>query len=431
MENAQQIKKRRGIFYGWYIAIAGLILGALAYGARYSFAVVFPSLLEEFKWPRDTTAAMLSIHILVYGIFAPVAGYLADRTDPRKTMVMGTVIVAAGLALSSWGSSPAYFYLTFGVLFGAGLSFIGSVPFTTLIQNWFEKKRGLAFSIIFFGNGVAFGMYPATAWLIHLIGWRDAFLVEGFVLPGVLIPLILFVVRYHPRDKGLLRDGRSAEDDVPSAPLRKQMRIMDPAWVAVDWTLSKAVRTKRFWLLSLTTFSLWGVMQHIMATHHVAFAVDAGYSKMYASSVLSLFGIVSAFASFAGMVSDRIGREITLTIGTVLGISGIIVLMLIRDASHPWMLYYYTLSLGIGRGLFSPTLAAAITDIFQGPRVGSIMGAIWLCFSVGGAIGPWLGGWLFELSCNYMGAFSVAIALFGLACAAIWLAAPRNVRRVA
>jgi MFS family permease len=431
MEKAQQTKKSGGIFYGWYIAIAGLILGALAYGARYSFAVVFPSLLEEFKWPRDTTAAMLSIHILLYGIFAPVAGYLADRTDPRKTMVMGTVIVAAGLALSSWGSTPGYFYLTFGVLFGVGLSFIGSVPFTTLIQNWFEKKRGLAFSIIFFGNGVAFGMYPATAWLIDLVGWRDAFLVEGLVLPAVLIPLILFVVRYHPRDKGLLRDGRSAEDDSPSGPVRKQMRIMDPAWATVDWTLAKAVRTKRFWLLSLTTFSLWGVMQHIMAAHHVAFAVDAGYSKMYASSVLSLFGIISAFASFAGLISDRIGREITLTIGTVLGISGIIVLMLIRDASHPWMLYYYTISLGIGRGLFSPTLAAAITDIFQGPRVGSIMGAIWLCFSLGGAIGPWLGGWLFELSGNYMGAFSVAIALFALACAAIWLAAPRKVRRVA
>jgi len=145
--------------------------------------------------------------------------------------------------------------------------------------------------------------------------------------------------------------------------VRKQLRIMDPAWAAVDWTLAKAVRTKRFWLLSLTTFSLWGVMQHIMAAHHVAFAVDAGYSKLYASSVLSLFGIISAFASFAGLISDRIGREITLTIGTVLGISGIVVLMLIRDASHPWMLYYYTISLGIGRGLFSPTLAAAITDV--------------------------------------------------------------------
>jgi MFS family permease len=171
-------------------------------------------------------------------------------------------------------------------------------------------------------------------------------------------------------------------------------------------------------------------MQHILSTHHVAYAIDAGYSKIYASSVLSLFGIVSAFASLAGLVSDRIGREFTLTIGTLIGISGIIVLMLIRDPSHPWMLYYYTLSVGIGRGLCSPTIAAAITDIFQGPRVGSVMGAIWFFFSVGGAIGPWLGGWLFELNGNYLQAFIVAMVLWALGCGAIWLAAPRKVRRV-
>lgn len=417
-------------FYGWYIAIAGLVCGALGYGARYSFAVIFPSLLEEFKWPRDTTALMMSIHLLVYGLFAPVVGYVTDRADLRKTMILGSAILGFGFALSRWASQPAHFYLAFGVVFGIGLCFIGSVPFTTLIQNWFERKRGLAFSIVFFGNGLAFGLYPITAWLIHYVGWRNAFLVQGLALPALLIPLILFVVRYHPREKGLLRDGSSARHDLASAPARKEMRIMDPAWAAVDWTIAKALKTKRFWLLSVTAFSLWGVMQHILATHHVAFAVDAGYSPIYASFVLSLSGITSALGSLAGLISDRIGREVTLTIGTVLGISGIMVLMLIQDPSHSWMLYYYTLSSGFARGLCSPTIAAAITDIFQGPRVGFIMGAIWFFFSVGGAIGPWLGGWLFELSGNYMGAFSVAIALFALACAALWLAAPRKVRRI-
>lgn len=426
----EELNKNGLIFYGWYIAIAGLISAALGYGARYSFAVIFPSLLEEFRWPRDKTAAMLSIHILVYGIFAPVVGYMVDRVGPRKTMLCGTVMLSFGLVLSRWGSQPSHFYLSFGVLFGVGLCLIGSVPYTTLIQNWFEKKRGLAFSILFFGNGLAFGFYPVVAWLISLLGWRNTFMVEGLVLAGVMFPLILLVVRYHPKEKGLVRDGLNQKYDSSSAILGKEMQIMDSAWAAVDWTFSKAIRTKRFWLLSLTTFSLWGVMQHILATHHVAYAIDAGYSKIYASSVLSLFGIVSAFASLAGLVSDRIGREFTLTIGTLIGISGIIVLMLIRDPSHPWMLYYYTLSLGIGRGLCSPTIAAAITDIFQGPRVGSVMGAIWFFFSVGGAIGPWLGGWLFELNGNYFQALIVAMVLWALGCGAIWLAAPRKVRRV-
>jgi MFS family permease len=111
------------------------------------------------------------------------------------------------------------------------------------------------------------------------------------------------------------------------------------------------------------------------------------------------------------------------------GISGIIVLMCVQDTSHPWMLYYYAVSLGTGIGISSPTIPASITDIFQGSRVGSIIGCIWFGFALGGGIGPWLGGWLFEVSGSYRLAFFVAMAMYALACGAIWLAAPRKVRR--
>lgn len=424
------VKKDKFPFYGWYITIAGLISYALGYGARYSFSVIFPSLLEEFKWPRDITAAILSIHILVYGLIAPVAGYLVDRTGPRKTMVLGVILLSAGLALSRWGSEPRYFYFSFGVLAGAGLCLMGSVPFTTVIKNWFERKRGLAFSLMFFGAGGAFAFYPVTAWLIHYVGWRNTFVVEALIIAGIMIPLIILIVRYHPYDKGLVQDGIEEKGKIFPTKVEKSMQIMDPEWAAIDWTFSKAVRTGRLWLLALTTFSLWGVMEHILVAHHVAFAIDVGYSTIYASSVLSLFGVLFAFGSLAGLISDRIGRELTITIGTLIGISGIVVIMLIKDTSHPWMLYYYALSLGIGIGISAPTIAAAITDIFQGPRVGFVIGFIWFAFAVGGAIGPWLGGWLFEFSGTYWFAFVVAIALYALACAAIWLAAPRKVRRV-
>ena len=418
------------MFYGWWVVIVGGISHALGYGARYSFAVIFPSLLEEFRWPRDTTAAMLSMHMLVYGFVAPAAGYLVDRTGPRKTMVLGAILLSLGLVLSRWGSQPVHFFLSFGVLAGAGLCLIGSVPFTTVVRNWFERKRGLAFSIMFFGSGGAFVFYPAIAGLIGLVGWRNTFMIEGLVLAGILIPLFILLVRYHPLDKGLVRDGLGPKMDSSPAPTEKGMQIMDPAWTAVDWTLFKAVRTRRFWFLALTTFCLWGVMEHIMVAHHVACAIDAGYSKMYASSVLSLFGIMFAFGSLAGLVSDRIGRELTLTIGTLIGISGIIVLMLIQDTSHPWMLYYYALSLGFGIGICGPVISASITDIFQGPQVGFVIGSVWFCFAIGGTIGPWLGGWLFELKGNYTLALIVAAALFALSGVAIWLAAPRKVRRV-
>ena len=119
-----------------------------------------------------------------------------------------------------------------------------------------------------------------------------------------------------------------------------------------------------------------------------------------------------------------------MTISTIIGISGILVLMLIKDTSQPWMLYYYSIALGFGQGMTAPTIATSITDIFQGPKVGAVIGSIWFSFAIGGSIGPWLGGWIFEFTNSYLVAFLVAMALHVVACAAIWWAAPRKVRLV-
>jgi MFS family permease len=423
-------KKTNPLFYGWYIALVGATSYALGYGARFSFSVIFPSLLEEFKWSRDLTATMFSVHLLIYGIAAPITGFLVDRTGPRKTMVLGAILLSLGLILSRWGNQLWYFWITFGLISGAGLCMIGAVPFTTVLRNWFEKKRGLALSLLFLGSGGAFGCYPAVAWLIDTTGWRNTYLIEGLVVGGVMIPLVLFVVRYHPRDMGLFRDGLPETKEGRTSSGKGTLRVVDPAWTAVDWTLSKAVRTGRFWLICLATFSLWGINQNILLAHQVAFAIDMGFSKLYAASVLSLFGLTYAIGSLGSLISDRIGREVTITLATAIGISGMIVLMFIRDASQPWMLYYFSISLGFSNGLCSPAIAAALTDIFQGPRVGPIVGAVWFAFAVGGTIGPWLGGWLFERTGDYFLAFLVATVLFAVACAALWLAAPRKVRRV-
>ncbi len=420
---------RKRFFYGWYIVIVGMVANGLGYGSRYSFSVIFPSLLEEFKWPRDITAAMLSVHIFIYGIAAPVTGFLVDRKGPRKTMGIGAFLLSLGLILSCWGNQPWHFWITFGVLSGMGLCFMGSVPFTTVVRNWFDRRRGLAFSLVFSGFGWAFACYPVIAWLIEKFGWRATFLILGVFLAVVLIPLFVWVLRYHPRELGLLADGVTTSPDRSSQSQTNEMQVVDPAWAAVDWTFPKAVKTRRFWLLALATFSLWGIMQQLLLAHHVAFAIDVGFPKIYASAVLSLFGFTFAFGALAGLVSDRIGREVTITIATVIGISGIAVLSLIQDASRPWMLYYYAISVGVANGLSAPTIAACVTDIFQGVKVGFIIGAIWFGFAVGGTIGPWLGGWLFEATGNYISAFGVAMALFAIACVAIWLAAPRKVRR--
>ena len=252
------MKRQTFIFHGWLIVATGMVVYALGYGARYSFSVIFPSLVSEFGWARDTTAGMLSVHMLVYGLAAPVAGHLVDRIGPRITMVCGAVFLALGLVISALGSEPWHFYLTFGVLAGAGLCLIGSVPFTTVIKNWFEKRSALALSLLFFGVGAGFAWYPVVAILVNRVRWQGTFVIEAMVVAVVLLPLIILIVRYHPTDMGLSPDNDSNTPLVPRSGAGDSAEVSNPGGAAVDWTLGRVARTLRFWLLCLSPFCVWG-----------------------------------------------------------------------------------------------------------------------------------------------------------------------------
>lgn len=418
------------IFFGWYIVAAAAFFMALSYSTRYSFSVFFPILIDEFHWPRDIGASILSTHMLFYGLTAPVAGHLVDRFGSRRTIFTGVFLLTLGLILSRWGNEPWHFYLTFGVIAGIGLCLMGSVTLITIIRNWFEQSRGKALSILFFGMGAAYACYPAVAWLIERLNWRDAYAVEGLTIAAVVIPIAALVMIYHPRQKGLERDGRIDPEQAATLLALERRRVIDREWAAVDWTLKKAAKTGRFWLLCLSTFTLWGIGHNILVTHQVAFAMDVGHSPLYASAVLSLGGLTFSLGALASVISDRIGREEAITIGLAISLSSIVALLLIKDTTHPWMLYYYAISFGFGYGMCAPLVTAVVTDIFQGPKVGSTVGFVWFSFAIGGTIGPWLGGWLFELAGDYIVAFVIAGLTFFIAGAAVWLAAPRKVRLV-
>jgi MFS family permease len=417
-------------YFGWYIAIAGMLIQALGYGSRYSFSVFFPTLLDYFGWHRDVGASVLSVHLLCYGLMAPLAGNLVDRFGTRRTMMAGTAVLSLGLLLSRWGYQPWHFYFTFGVMAGAGLCLLGSVPLTMIVRNWFERKKALALSLVFCGSGGAYACYPAVAWLIASYGWQDAYAILGLSLALIFVPTILLIMHYSPQAKGLKKDGTADPTPNKAGRLKGTSRVVDQAWASRHWTLGQAAKTSRFWFMCLTTFSAWGVGQHILVTHQVAFALDMGYERLYASAVLSLGGWTFCIGALLSMISDRIGREPTMAIAMGCCFSAVCVLLMVSDNTQPWMLYYFAIVGGLGFGMSAPLVPASVTDLFQGPKVGATVGFIWFSFSMGGTVGPWLGGWLFEISGNYTLAFLIAALFLLLAAVSIWLAAPRKVRLV-
>jgi len=159
--------------------------------------------------------------------------------------------------------------------------------------------------------------------------------------------------------------------------------------------------------------------------------VDSGLSKTLAASVLGLTGFFTSPSMILwGSLSDRIGREWAYTYGSLSMIAGIMLLLSVQDPSQAWMLYAYTLFFALGfasRQALYPTIAA---DLFHGPHFGAINGALAFSIAAGSGLGPWLGGYLFDLFGNYEAAFWVANILAAISVALIWIAGPRQVKPV-
>lgn len=149
-------KKHPLLFYGWIIVAISFITLALAYGARYCFSVFYVAILDEFGWPRGTTATILSLNLIIYALIAPLAGTLTDRYGPRKVLPLGGALIGTGLIACSTANTTWQFFLYFGIIVGLGISFLGTTPHNPILANWFAKRRGLAMGFALSGIGCSF-----------------------------------------------------------------------------------------------------------------------------------------------------------------------------------------------------------------------------------------------------------------------------------
>ena len=201
------MSQRPRFFYGWVIVAIAFIMMVVGYAMRNTFAVFYPTLVEEFGWARGSTALMFSINIIVYGLTAPVAGGLADRFSPRVVFPIGVAIMGGSIALCSIADQQWQFFLLYGVGAAFGLSMTGVTTLNTLVARWFVRRRALAFSI--FNTGFGFGLLgsPLVQSLISGLGRSEAYLAIGLFAIVFLVPLIVIFVYRSPADKDSVPDG--------------------------------------------------------------------------------------------------------------------------------------------------------------------------------------------------------------------------------
>lgn len=414
--------------YGWVIVGVAFVTMGVAVNTRTAFSLLFPPILDELGWDRGLTAGAFSFGFVVSALLSPLVGWLIDRRGPRVVVEAGIAAMAAGLLLATRVREPWQLYATLGLLVGAGGNCLGYTTHALVLSRWFVRRRGLATSVAFSGVGVgSIVILPGVQAIIAADGWRAACWTLGVLAVALLGPLNL-LLRAAPADRGLRSDGDRGEAGAAAG--ERALTVVDPAWAAIDWTLSRAIRTRRFWWIAAGYFAAmfaWYAVQ----VHQTKYLVEVGFGPGEAAWALGAVSLVAVPGQVTlGHLSDRIGREWVWTAGCA-GFAGCYVaLLLLARAPGPALLGVVVASQGLlGYGLTS-VIGAIPAEIFAGRHHGTIFGTLMLAAIAGGAAGPWVAGVLHDLTGSYDIAFSLAIACSGISSLAIWLAAPRRVRAV-
>ena len=421
--------RRLPFFYGWVVVGVAFVTMAIGVNSRTAFSLFYPPILEEFGWSRGDTAAIFSLGFLASTVATPLVGLLIGRAGPRIALPLGASLVAAGLLLGTIATALWHFYLTLGVLVIGGSIFISYIGHSMFLANWFQRRRGLAVGIAF--SGVGFGgimMFLGIQHLIVEVGWRASCWVMAGLLIAVVIPLNFFLQRERPSELGLEPDGTASG---AAADATRDAAIVDHKWAETEWTLRRAMATARFWWLALamgTALFAWYAVQ----VHQSQYLIQLGFDDTQialALGVVVMSGVIGQIG--LGYLSDRAGREWAWT----LSLSGYVlcyaILLLMKSYPAASLMYAMVAAQGmLGYGLAS-MFGAMPADLFQGPRFAAILGVVSVAANLGAGVGPWLTGYIYDVTGSYDGAWWLAIVVSIVSIGAVWMAAPRKVRLVA
>jgi MFS family permease len=412
------------VFYGWVI-LGVCFVNVCAEGAiKNLFPVLLLPLIDAFGWSHAATAAIFSMAGLVNGLGSPVMGVLLDRIGARKYFPLGGLLLCVGLALASRIDSYWQLVVVYACFVAIGENMVSSYGNVAVIGRWFRKRRGAAIGIADTGTALGAAIFvPLAQWLILHLGWRHTFAIFAGIFLVMLVPTNLIFMRSGPEDKGQVVDGEPGTTEAHGESLS--------AHRTSEMTLRQAARTPSLYLLTFAR--LFGTAASYMITIHIiAFFVDAGYRTMVGASALAFSQAVSFFGRpLSGMISDRIGREAVLTISYALAIGSIAVILAFGNGTALWPIALYVLLNGLSSGPVGIAVGAKAADLYPGPILGSVMGIINMGRGAGLALGPVLGGLLYDLTRSYRLAFSVAIAFVLLSFACFWMAHLMRHRRYA
>lgn len=386
------------IYYGWWIAIATMLTLMTTNGMIIGGINVFDeSLLGEFGWTRASLKFRDLLTFAIAGLLGPITGALADRFGVKRLMIFGAALLAVCYFYYGRIQSIGEMYVIHA-LFALVLATCGLIVAIILVSHWFVEKRGTAIGIALVGTSLGGMFFPQLGTrLIQQEGWRSGFQYEALA-PILLIVLIVLVIRNRPSDRGLTALGEADQ------PAEKATEVG-----GVEYGV--AIRTATFWALAfaaMTTFySILGAQAHLFLHFR-----DLGFEPVTASTALSVLYGMALIGKFGfGFLADHWNQKRVLIANIIVMWLGAVCLASMK----PGILWPAVILFGLGWGGLYTLLQLLTMNCFGLKAAGKILGTITVLDAIGGGLGIWLTGLLYDRTGGYQAPFTVLAVLIFLA----------------
>ena len=372
--------------------IAGCIISFISFGFSASFSVFLRPMSADLGWGREVFSLSLAIQVLMWGVAQPLAGAYADKHGPTQVLAFGAIFAALGFALRGILLDETMFILT-GFIVGIGT---GACSFPVVIVALGKVVRAKQRSFIL-GLGTAAasaGMFagaPIATILMDKIGWGAAILIVAASFL-VILPLLYFISRASEKPKTH----------------KEQLNTLQAIKIAFS---------DRSYTLLFFGFFVCGFHVQFIQTHLPAYITDEGLAPIIGAWSLALIGLFNIGGSFLSGWSGQLYSKPKLLAGIYASRAAVITIFIFTPLNETSVLIF---SAGMGiLWLSTVALTTGLVAQTQGLKfLSTLVGLVFLSHQVGGFLGAWLGGRLYDLTGNY-NAMWVAAILFGLAATVI------------
>ena len=383
--------------YRWVIVAAGGLLSCVAVGAMFSLPVFLLPISRDTGWSVTGVSSAMTIAFVAMALASMAWGTLADRIGSRPVVLIGSLVLAASLALASRATSLVQFQLIFGLAVGGAIAAIFA-PMMACVTGWFDTHRSLAVSLVSAGMGMApMTMSPLAAWLVSIYDWRTSLLIIAALAASLMVPAAL-LVRRPPA-----LDGKNAIASQEAEPQS-------------DMSLGQAIKSPQFIILLLTNFFCCATHSGPIF-HTVSYAVSCGIPMIAAVSIYSIEGLAGMGGRVAfGILGDRLGAKRVLVSGLLLQAFGALAYVFARELGA---FYAVAALFGFIYAGIMPLYAVIARENFPLRMMGTVIGGTAMAGSLGMAAGPLAGGLIFDAFASYawlyIGSWGIGIGAFLIA----------------